>query len=129
MQILPGGMIGAGFDPDKFYVRQGDGAWELTYTSGWQGEGFSEQVRGLLPNLRSANAIFDDESGRVRQYDPDFTAQGNTDAFICMLDTYREHGLLANDVNLQGGFPGYDGARAPKSTWPSMGAAYRCGCC
>jgi hypothetical protein len=111
LEILPGQLIGSGHDAHKWYVRNGpDQPWELTYTPGWQGEGFSEQVRGQVPNLRSANAIFDDETGRVRQYDPDFTAQGNTDAFIGMLDTYREHGLLANDVNLQGGFPGYEGA-------------------
>jgi hypothetical protein len=110
MHVLPGYLIGSGFAPDKFYVRQGEGSWELTYTPGWQGEGFGEQVRGTLLNLRSANAVFDDESGRVRQYDRDFDPQVNTDAFIARLDEYRAHGLLANDVNLQGGNPGFSGA-------------------
>lgn len=109
-QILPGHLIGSDYEPDKFYVRQGDGAWELTGTPGWQGDGFAEQVRGTLPNLRSANGVFDDDSGKIRDYDEDFDAQANTDAFIANLDAYREHGILATDVNLQGGNPGYDGA-------------------
>lgn len=113
LQILPGKLIGSGYEPDKFYVRQGGGDWELTYTPGWQGGGFTEQVRGTLPNLRSANGVFDDESGKIRDYDPDFTADGNTDEFIANLDAYREHGLLATDVNLQGGNPGYGGAADP----------------
>jgi hypothetical protein len=110
LQILPGHLIGSGYEPDKFYVRQGEGDWQLTYTPGWQGEGFSEQVRGTLPNLRAANGVFDDESGEILEYDPDFTAQANTDEFIANLDSYRQHGLLATDVNLQGGNPGYGGA-------------------
>jgi hypothetical protein len=110
LQILPGHLIGSEYESDKFYVRQGDGDWELTYTPGWQGDGFSEQVRGTLPNLRAANGVFDDESGEILEYDPDFTAQANTDAFVANLDSYREHGLLATDVNLQGGNPGYGGA-------------------
>jgi hypothetical protein len=110
LHILPGHLIGPDYEPGKFYVRQGDGDWQLTYTPGWQGEGFSEQVRGTLPNLRAANGVFDDESGEIREYDPDFTAQANTDEFIANLDSYRQHGLLATDVNLQGGNPGYGGA-------------------
>ncbi|HZE37258.1 MAG TPA: hypothetical protein VE172_00450 [Stackebrandtia sp.] len=113
LQILPGKLIGSDYQPDKFYVRQGDGEWELTYTPGWQGDGFSDQVRGSLLNLRSANAVFDDESGKITDYDPDFTAAKNTDDFVAHLDDYREHGLMATDVNLQGGSPGYDGAKNP----------------
>jgi hypothetical protein len=99
LQILPGHLIGSGYEPDKFYVRQGDGDWQLTYTPGWQGEGFTEQVRGTLPNLRAANGVFDDESGEILEYDPDFTAQANTDEFIANLDSYRQHGLLATDAD------------------------------
>lgn len=109
-QILPGHLIGSSFEPDKFYVRQGDGAWEPTYTAGWQGDGFQEQVSGTLMNLRAANGIFDDESGTILDHDPDFDAQTNTGDFIARLDDYRQHGLLATDVNLQGGNPGFGGA-------------------
>jgi hypothetical protein len=109
LQVLPGHLVGAGYEPDKFYVRHGAGAWELTYA----GDEFQEQVRGQLPNLRSANAVFDDESGTIRQYDPDFDAQANTNEFISRLDDYRKHGLIATDVNLQGGNPGFGGAVNP----------------
>jgi cellulase (glycosyl hydrolase family 5) len=113
LQVLPGHLIGADYEPNKFYVRQGDGAWELTYTPGWQGSGFSEQVRGTLLNLRSANGVYDDESGKIKDYDPDFTAEANTDAFIANLDSYKANGLIATDVNLQGGNPGFDGSVNP----------------
>lgn len=113
LHVLPGHLIGPDYEPNKFYVRQGEGAWELTYTPGWQGEGFQEQVRGTLLNLRSANAVFDDASGQIQEYDPDFTANANTDAFIANLDAYKEHGIIATDVNLQGGNPGYDGTENP----------------
>ncbi|ADD42999.1 hypothetical protein [Stackebrandtia nassauensis] len=108
VHVLPGHLIGADYEPDKFYVRQGEGEWELTYTPGWQGEDFSEAVRGTLPNLRSANAVFDDESGNVHDHDPDFDPQSNTDQFIANLDSYKANGLLATDVNLQGGNPNFD---------------------
>jgi hypothetical protein len=110
LHILPGNLIGPDFEPDKFYVRKGTGDWELTYTPGWQGDGFRDQVRGLLMNLRSANGVFDDESGTILEYDEDFDAQTNTNEFIARLDKYKKHGLLANDVNLQGGNPGFEGA-------------------
>lgn len=110
LHVLPGGMIGKNYQPDKFYVQKGGGDWELTYTPGWQGDGFSDQVQGTLPNLRSANGVFDDTTGKIKDYDEDFDAQQNTDDFISHLPEYREHGLMATDVNLQGGNPGYDGA-------------------
>ncbi|WP_255953555.1 hypothetical protein [Streptomyces odontomachi] len=113
LHILPGHLLGSDYQPDKFYVQQGDGDWELTYTPGWQGDGFSDQVRGTLPNLRAANGVFDDESGRILDHDPDFTAQSNTDEFISNLDSYRQHGLLATDVNLQGGNAGFGGVQNP----------------
>ncbi|WP_063713795.1 hypothetical protein [Amycolatopsis nigrescens] len=116
LHILPGHLIGPDLEPGKFYVRQGEGAWEQTYTPGWQGDGFRDEVRGTLVNLRSANAVFDDQSGRIRQYDPDFDAQANTDAFVANLDAYREHGLLATGINLQGGNPGFNGADNPAFT-------------
>lgn len=116
VHVLPGHLIGSEYEPDEFYLRQGDGDWELTFTPGWQGEGFAEEVRGTLPNLRSANAVFDDESGRITDHDPDFTARSNTEEFIANLDEYRSHGFLATDINLQGGNPGYSGAQNPAFT-------------
>jgi hypothetical protein len=55
-------------------------------------------------NFRAANALFDDE---LRADDD---ADGNTNRSIDQLDAYKEHGVLAFMVSLQGGNPGYEGA-------------------
>jgi len=55
-------------------------------------------------NVRMVNAVFED---RKR---PDFDADGNTDEFITAIPDYATCGVRAFTVNLQGGFPGYEGA-------------------
>ena len=70
------------------------------------------RVEGLLLNSRMVQAIFDDENPETAihwQY-PDtkkWDADRNTDEFCAALPLYREHGLLAVTVGLQGGGPIY----------------------
>lgn len=65
-------------------------------------------VEGLLLNSRMVQALFDDACDATRDrwrypdtrvWDPD----RNTDEFCAALPSYREHGLLAVTVGLQGG--------------------------
>ena len=67
-------------------------------------------IEGLLLNSRMVNAVFDDENDHTRflwaypdagRWDPG----RNTDEFVAALPSYRDHGLLAVTVNLQGGSP------------------------
>lgn len=79
-------------------------------------------LEGLLPNLRTVNATFDDTLGQVDWWDDDgrFTGNGhagygqwrsarsakaNTQRFIKALPQYRAHGILAVNLNFQGGHP------------------------
>ena len=67
-------------------------------------------IEGLLLNSRMVNAMFDDENPHTKhlwnypdtnEWNPD----RNTAEFIKMLPIYKNHGLLAFTVNLQGGAP------------------------
>ena len=67
-------------------------------------------IEGLLLNARMVNAIFDDGNPYTRDIwnYPDtgeWDADRNTDEFVAMLPEYREQGLAAITVNLQGGAP------------------------
>ena len=55
-------------------------------------------------NVRMVNAVFED---RKRT---DFDVDANTDAFIAVIADYAACGVGAFTLNLQGGFPGYEGA-------------------
>jgi hypothetical protein len=72
----------------------------------WMGH----RIEGLLLNSRMVQAIFDDLNPQTRQrwaY-PDtgeWDAERNVQEFLAMLPVYRQHGLLAVTVNLQGGSP------------------------
>jgi hypothetical protein len=68
----------------------------LTYPAG--------EAEGLLMNARMVNAVFEDK-GR-----PDFGADENANEFIARIPEYVGRGIRAFTVNLQGGFPGYEGA-------------------
>jgi len=67
------------------------------------------KIEGLLLNSRMANAIAEDHNPSTRgvwaYIDGPWDAQRNTDEFCTALPTYREHGLLAVGINLQGGSP------------------------
>lgn len=85
----------------------------------YRGKGAAE---GLLFNIRTVNATFDDTLGRVDWWDDDGThaenghagygswkspesAAANTGRFIQSLEEYRDWGILAVNLNFQGGHP------------------------
>ncbi len=72
----------------------------------WRGH----PVEGLLPNSRMVQGIFDDLNPETagRWAYPDngkWDAGRNTREFIASMKEWREHGLLAFTINLQGGSP------------------------
>lgn len=100
VEIATGKMLGPGFDARAFYVRDGKGPWKKTYSE----KQFRPEAAGRLMNLRIAQALFDDEWLTEFPFDP----QQNTNRLIQALDIYKEHGILAINVSLQGGNPGYN---------------------
>ena len=100
VEIATGKMLGQGYQVRWFYVRAGPhDPWIPTYT----GTKYRSEAAGRLMNLRIAQALFDDEWLTEVRFDP----EANTDRVIAALDTYRENGVLAINVSLQGGNPGY----------------------
>jgi CubicO group peptidase (beta-lactamase class C family) len=77
-----------------------DGGWYLNGRPTYP----AAEAEGLLMNVRMVNAVFED---RKR---PDFDAEENTDRFIAVIPDYAAQGVRAFTLNLQGGFPGYEGA-------------------
>lgn len=78
-------------EKDLWYLNGG-----LTYPS--------TQAEGLLMNVRTVNAVFEDKARSG------FDADENTSEFINKIPVYVAHGVRAFTINLQGGFPGYEGA-------------------
>ncbi len=100
IEIAAGQMLGEGYQRRAFYVRSDPREpWRLTYT----GDAFRPEAAGRLMNLRIAQGLFDDEWLTEFPFDP----EKNTDRLIAALDTYKAHGILAINVSLQGGNPGY----------------------
>lgn len=95
IEIATGRMLGAGYDERSFYVSQEGGPWRKTYS----GPEYRPEAAGRLMNLRIANGIFDDEWLTEVEFDP----AENTRRLIQALDAYKEHGILAVNVSLQGG--------------------------
>ncbi|MCZ6680501.1 MAG: hypothetical protein O7E52_24990 [Candidatus Poribacteria bacterium] len=79
-------------------------------------------VEGLLFNIRTVNATFDDTLGQVNWWDDDgshpendhagygqwqssASASANTERFIAALPEYQAHGIVAVNLNFQGGHP------------------------
>lgn len=86
----------------------------LTYKNKvWNGH----QIEGLLFNSRMVQGVFDDlNPDTVSQWAyPDtgiWDANRNTDEFIAAIPLWKDHGLLAFTLNLQGGSPyGYSDAQ------------------
>jgi hypothetical protein len=61
-------------------------------------------AEGLLMNVRMVNSTFEDEKRT------DFDPNNNTSRFILKIPEYNTYGVRAFTLNLQGGFPGYEGA-------------------
>jgi len=61
-------------------------------------------AEGLLLNVRMVNSTFEDEKRT------DFDPNENTGRFISKIPEYNTYGVRAFTLNLQGGFPGYEGA-------------------
>ena len=78
------------------------------------------RLEGLLPNSRMVQGIFDDYNTQTQSLwvYPDtkrWDADRNTDEFIAAMAAWKDHGLLAFTLNLQGGSPfGYS---ANQQTW------------
>ncbi len=100
LEIATGKMLGPKYDQRSFYIRETGGKWRKTYT----GKQFRPEAAGRLMNLRIAQALFHDEWLTEFPFD----AEKNTDAVIAALDTYERHGVLAVNVSLQCGNPGYN---------------------
>jgi len=98
---------------------------QLTYTG-------HKKVEGLLFNIRTVNATFDDTLGQVSWWGDDGSrsendyanygqwrslesADANTQRFIQALPSYRAWGILAVNLNFQGGHP------LQQKTWISEG--------
>lgn len=62
------------------------------------------RCEGLLMNVRMVNCTFEDT------HRTDFDPDANTQQFIAAIANYREHGVRAFTLSLQGGTPGYEGA-------------------
>jgi hypothetical protein len=62
-------------------------------------------AEGALMNVRMVNSVFED-TGR-----PQFDPESNTGEFVNRMREYVSLGVRAFTVSLQGGFPGYEGAR------------------
>lgn len=61
-------------------------------------------AKGLLMNVRMVNSTFEDKKRK------DFDSDENTGRFISKVPEYYSCGVRAFTLNLQGGFPGYEGA-------------------
>ncbi|GJM30714.1 MAG: hypothetical protein DHS20C17_33490 [Cyclobacteriaceae bacterium] len=87
---------------DQFYING-----ELTYLGRyWNGH----KIEGLLFNSRMVQGIFDDEnpetSERFKYPDTgEWDPERNTNEFVAAMESWRNHGLLAFTLNLQGGSP------------------------
>ncbi|MGH9842228.1 MAG: hypothetical protein ACREEM_26045 [Blastocatellia bacterium] len=100
IEIATGKMLGKGHDARSFYLREGRGPWRKTYS----GARFRPEAAGRMMNLRIAQGLFHDEWLTEFPFDP----EENTGRLIKALDAYKEHGILAISVSLQGGNAGYN---------------------
>lgn len=64
-----------------------------------------QSAEGRLLNVRMVNSVFEDEART--SFDP----ERNTEEFVGAMPEYVNHGVRAFTVSLQGGYPGYEGAR------------------
>jgi hypothetical protein len=62
-------------------------------------------AEGMLMNVRMVNSVFEDTNR------PAFNPAANTDQFVGRMRDYVSLGVRAFTVSLQGGYPGYEGAK------------------
>lgn len=72
----------------------------------WKGH----NIEGLLPNSRMVQGIFDDRNPETRAQwaysdTKQWDADRNTNEFLTAMPVWKQHGLLAITLNLQGGSP------------------------
>lgn len=104
---------------NQFYIND-----ELTYKDRtWEGN----KIEGLLFNSRMVQGIFDDQNPETRvnfKY-PDtgvWDPERNTNEFVTAMQSWRDHGVLAFTLNLQGGSPlGYGNNGWVNSSFDSDG--------
>jgi len=89
----------------KTWLALLDGRWYLNGRVTHPGA----RAEGLLMNARMVNGIFEDRNAKTcpKGFDPD----ANTAALIAAIPDYVKHGVRAFTLCLQGGMPGYEGAR------------------
>jgi hypothetical protein len=64
-----------------------------------------QPAEGRLLNVRMVNSVFEDDGKSA--FDP----ERNTAEFVARMPEYVKYGVRAFTVSLQGGYPGYEGAR------------------
>ena len=64
-----------------------------------------QPAEGMLMNVRMVNSVFEDTKR------PRFNPSANTDEFVGRMREYVSLGVRGFTVSLQGGYPGYEGAR------------------
>ena len=62
-------------------------------------------AEGRLMNVRMVNSVFEDA------YRPSFDAAANTEELVSRMSQYVKLGVRGFTVSLQGGYPGYEGAK------------------
>lgn len=96
--VLLAASVSAGAQRTQISIA--DGQWRLNGRVMYPGM----PAEGLLMNVRMVNAVFEDERR------PEFDAEENTSELAARIPEYVAHGIRAFTINLQGGFPGYEGA-------------------
>ncbi|WP_217496386.1 hypothetical protein [Paenibacillus algicola] len=86
-------------------------AWLINGVPTYEGRTWKHiSIEGLLMNSRMVQAVFDDRNpetaGRWRYPDTEvWDCERNTNEFLDNMQSWREHGVLALTINLQGGSP------------------------
>jgi hypothetical protein len=100
LEIATGKMLGDDYDPRSFYTRAGGGVWRKTYSESRH----RPEAAGRLMNLRVAQALYHDEWLTEVPFHP----EAHTRRVIGALDAWRDAGVLAISVSLQGGNMAYE---------------------
>jgi hypothetical protein len=115
--------------PGKTRISIEDEGFLINGEATYRGRSFNGmKIEGLLLNSRMVQAAFDDLNPETRQQwvYPDtgeWDAERNVTEFLAALPLYREHGLLAFTINVQGGNPRGYGEPQPwhNSGWTEEG--------